>query len=142
MGSILKARTGTSSTPVLPTWPASPAFISHWIISLRGIESRTITSQITPSSVLRTFVTKAFSYKLVTLTCVNTGFSGFFFHRLAQNSSFQKPNQNLPKLQDFVTSKLNFSENNRSLDARDELILRRNLAKHENSRKFWKKSLS
>ena len=52
MGSILKALTGTSSTPVLPTWPASKAFISHWTISLRGMESLTITSQITPSFVL------------------------------------------------------------------------------------------
>ena len=59
-----------------------------------------------------------------------------------KTQAFQKLNQKISKLKDFVLSKLNFSENLCSIDARDEFLcnknqidLGKNSTKRQNSRK-------
>ena len=62
-----------------------------------------------------------------------------------KTQAFQKLNQKLSKLKDFVPSKLNFSENLSSLDARNEFLcnkkqinLGRNSTKHKTQEKIPK----
>ena len=67
-----------------------------------------------------------------------------FFAVWLKTQAFQKLNQKISKLKDFVLSKLNFSENLCSIDARDEFLcnknqidLGKNSTKRQNSRKLW-----